>query len=345
MSVTSGFFNSIDGDRRYSAEQMSAIFDGVITDGVFAGIGTEFEVNAVSGNEIAIGVGRAWFNSTWIYNDAVLLLTAEASDVLQNRYDAVVIEVDHSEASRSCDIKIVKGTPSSEAEPAKPIMVDTEDIHQHPLAYIYRKAGSNVITQSNITYLVKTACPYVTSILQVSDISKNVAQWETEFVEWFDSVKDILGEDAAIALANRISNIESGATVVGKATADAKGNDISATYATKKELEEASSSSTTIPSHTHTKSQITDFPSTMKPSSHTHTKSEITDFPTSIPASAHDQAASTITAGEFAGKVRANATSVATVGDSQVRNIHAGISGMTSGTTSLVTGGIYIQYE
>lgn len=37
--------------------------------------------------------------------------------------------------------------------------------------------------------------------------------------------------------------------------------------------------------HTHTKSQITDFPSTMPPSSHTHKKSEITDFPSSMPAS------------------------------------------------------------
>jgi hypothetical protein len=33
-------------------------------------------------------------------------------------------------------------------------------------------------------------------------------------------------------------------------------------------------------SHTHTKSQITDFPSTMTPTSHTHTVSEITDMPT-----------------------------------------------------------------
>lgn len=37
--------------------------------------------------------------------------------------------------------------------------------------------------------------------------------------------------------------------------------------------------------HTHTKSQITDFPTSMTPTAHTHTKSQITDFPTSLPAS------------------------------------------------------------
>ena len=46
MSVTSGFFNSLHGDRRYNAEQMSAIFDGIINDGVFANIGTAFSIKS-----------------------------------------------------------------------------------------------------------------------------------------------------------------------------------------------------------------------------------------------------------------------------------------------------------
>ena len=34
MAFTCGFFNSENGDRKYNAEQMSAIFDGIIADGV-----------------------------------------------------------------------------------------------------------------------------------------------------------------------------------------------------------------------------------------------------------------------------------------------------------------------
>ena len=41
-------------------------------------------------------------------------------------------------------------------------------------------------------------------------------------------------------------------------------------------------------SHNHTKSQITDFPTTMTPTAHSHTKSEITDFPTAMPPTAHN---------------------------------------------------------
>jgi hypothetical protein len=40
--------------------------------------------------------------------------------------------------------------------------------------------------------------------------------------------------------------------------------------------------------HNHTKSQITDFPTSMTPTAHNHTKSEITDFPTTMPPTAHN---------------------------------------------------------
>lgn len=60
---------------------------------------------------------------------------------------------------------------------------------------------------------------------------------------------------------------------------------------------------------------------------------------------AHNQAASTITAGTLAGQVVANASAVTTLGTAQVRNIYAGTSDMTAGSTSLTTGAIYLVYE
>lgn len=47
--------------------------------------------------------------------------------------------------------------------------------------------------------------------------------------------------------------------------------------------------------HTHTKSDITDFPATMPPSAHNHSKSEITDFPATMPPSSHSHSKRDIT--------------------------------------------------
>ena len=67
--------------------------------------------------------------------------------------------------------------------------------------------------------------------------------------------------------------------------------------------------------------------------------------PDSFEVSAHTHAASNITAGTLSGKVVANATAVATLANKQVRNIYAGTSTMTAGTTALPSGDIYIKYK
>lgn len=207
MSVSSGFFNSVKGDRKYNAEQMSAIFDGIINDGVFASVGTAFAVNATTGNIIQVGIGRAWFNSTWIYNDAVLSITADDSDILLDRYDALVIEVDRTDAVRMASVKFKMGTAAS--TPQYPTLTKSTNVNQYPLAYIYRKAGSTAIAQSDITNCIGTSsCPYVTGILEVQNIDKIVAQWESEFDDWFSGIKISLEGDVAASLTNKVAELE-----------------------------------------------------------------------------------------------------------------------------------------
>ena len=70
MALTYGFYNSLNGDRKYNAMDISRLFDGLIKDGVFMSIGSAFIVEASSERVVNVGIGRAWFNNTWIYNDA-----------------------------------------------------------------------------------------------------------------------------------------------------------------------------------------------------------------------------------------------------------------------------------
>lgn len=93
MSVTYGFYNSLNGDRKYDSAQMSSIFDGLIVDGIFASIGTAFAVRAAGGLTVNVGIGRAWFDHTWTLNDSILPLEAPEAEVLLDRIDAVVLEV------------------------------------------------------------------------------------------------------------------------------------------------------------------------------------------------------------------------------------------------------------
>lgn len=186
MSVSSGFFNSLNGDRKYNAAQMSAIFDGLIIDGVFASIGTAFAVKAAGGLTVNVGIGKAWFDHTWTVNDSILPMTAPEAEVILDRIDAVVLEVNGMESVRNNTIKFVKGNPSS--APSRPTLTNEGNVHQYPLCYIYRKYGTAVINQADITPMVGTeSTPFVTGILQTISLDELLGKWQDELDRFTDA--------------------------------------------------------------------------------------------------------------------------------------------------------------
>ena len=355
MSVTSGFFNSYNNDRRYNAEQMSSIFDGVINDGVFANIGTAFAVTADTGNTVMVGIGRAWFNSAWLLNDALLPIELEESEVILDRYDAVVIEIDHNESVRNGSIKVVKGSAAS--TPAYPEIAKSKLLNQYPLAYIYRKAGSSEITQANITNAVGTSsCPYVTGILQVQDIDNIVAQWEAQWDEWYaEEMADATAEQQAWLVESRAEYENWFTTIRGTLSGDVAAN-LAASMA---ELATRISTNENI-ANKHASRHSATGADPISPESigaaaanHTHSAKDVgaaeaghTHTPESIGAAAksHNQAASTITAGTFGatGVVAQTGTDYST---QRVRNIAASTTDLTAGSSSLSNGNIYLVYE
>ena len=219
MSVSSGFFNSLNGDRKYNTAQISAIFDGLIIDGVFASIGTAFAVKAAGGLTVNVGIGKAWFDHTWTVNDSILPMTAPEAEVLLDRIDAVVLEVNGMKSVRNNTIKFVKGNPSS--APSRPTLTNEGNVHQYPLCYIYRKYGTAVINQADITPMVGTeSTPFVTGILQTVSLDELLGKWqdeldrftdarsqevddwiaqeESEFTTWFDKMKADLQQEQTV---------------------------------------------------------------------------------------------------------------------------------------------------
>lgn len=203
MAFTCGFFNSDRGDRKYNAEQISAIFDGIIADGVFATIGDHMMVTPGTGMQVLVGTGKAWFDHTWNVNDSLYSLEIAKSDVTLDRIDAVVLETNHSDSVRFNGFKVIRGAMSS--TPVKPTLTNTETIHQHPLAWIRVKAGATAITASMIENAVgKTECPFVTGVVKVTNIDDIFNQWNGEFDEWFANLKTQLSGDVAANLQRQI---------------------------------------------------------------------------------------------------------------------------------------------
>lgn len=187
MTVTSGFFdakvNSVTGeyDRVYNAEQMSELFEGIITNGVFKGIGNEFAVNLGTGMSVTVGTGRAWFQNVWIKNDAPITKTVPASDATYARTDAICIKID--KINRGADIVYKEGTPGALAP--QPDYTRTEYVGEYPIALISVRASASAINSNDITYQVgiRSDVPFVAA----PTVSFDGEKWYSEFQKQWDN--------------------------------------------------------------------------------------------------------------------------------------------------------------
>lgn len=196
-NFTFGFFNSVNGDRKYEAKEFSTIFEGIIRDGVYESVGDRFMVkeSTIPDNKVQILEGRAWLNNIWIKNDSINVITLPDPGLVLDRIDAVCIEINESNIAtsagtpgRTANIVVISGTEAS--NPARPNLLNNEEIHQYALAYVYRHNGRDTtVRQSDITNNVgSSSLPYVTGPLQVHSVEQMVAQWNAQFNNWSNNV-------------------------------------------------------------------------------------------------------------------------------------------------------------
>lgn len=201
--IKSGFFNSVNGDRKYNASTIGEVNGFFVTDGVFPNPSTNLHVMAVNGMNIKLKAGRAWCRSHFIKNDADYSLTVSQSNMVYDRIDAVILYLDESEGFRDFVVRIKSGTPS--ASPLPPTMTVNENVKEMALAYVDVKANSTTITDANIKDMRpdNKVCGWVTGLIDQVDTSTLFLQWQAayeeffevstaEFNEWFKTIQETL---------------------------------------------------------------------------------------------------------------------------------------------------------
>lgn len=211
MAVSSGFFNSVSGDRTYDAEQFGDLFDGIIRDGVFmySSYNTELpfipKIVPETPMRITLGPGKAWFMRTWTISTIAEPFTFAVGEGY-GRYDAVVLNVDKRQVNRRNTFSVVKG--EARPTPVWPTLANEANYRQYPLVYVYIPAGATSLTNSSIDYHVgKTPLdvPFVTGPLEILDPSALFASWQATWEEWYLPFKANAISDWSTFLADKLS--------------------------------------------------------------------------------------------------------------------------------------------
>lgn len=218
MAITSGYFNSNNGDRTYNAEEMSRYFEGLVSNGVYESVGDAMLVVADSGMDVEVLTGRAIIDCRWINNSSAYSVTISAADASFPRYTAVVLRLD--ETARAITIETKDGTPAS--SPVKPTMTNTSTTKELCLAQIYVAARTTSISQSNIEDTrPSSSCGWVTGLIQQVDTSQLFLQYQKAYEEqyqafeqWFADLTEELRVDTYVEKYNKRVTLAGSSTII-----------------------------------------------------------------------------------------------------------------------------------
>ena len=184
FTVNSGFYNSVDQDRLYSAEQMTMPYKRLVSNGIFATPegtpSTDFQVTAQGGMNLRIAAGNAIVGDKWMESDAAVTITVPGHTATTGRIDSVILRVDTTTDARTGSIVYRTGTASS--SPSAPALDTASGVSEYRIANVAVGSSATEIGQADITDLRGTAdCPWITALIQQVDTSVLLEQFKAAY--------------------------------------------------------------------------------------------------------------------------------------------------------------------
>lgn len=204
MAIRCGFFNSVDKDRLYPAEDMNKPYELLVSNGVFAtqeGTPSNYlQVYGGNGMNVTVKAGRGIFADKWFLSDSDIIITINPNNAITPRIDSVIVRIDNRVTGRKGEILVLEGTPSSSL--IAPAINTISNVKEYRLANIYVAPGATAINQDAITDMRGKpnlgGAPWVTSLIQQVDTSTLYIQWQKAFDDWFANVKETVATKTLI---------------------------------------------------------------------------------------------------------------------------------------------------
>jgi len=211
LAIRSGFFNSVNGDRRYDAAFFAEYFATFIGDGVFPNPSTGLQLVESAGMQTILKVGKGWIKGYYVINDSDYIIKHDNADGVLKRIDRVVMRLNF--LKRQIEIVLKKGSQAS--SPTAPAVQRDAEAYELVLADVLINAGATKITQANITdqRLNKSLCGIVHGVVDQVDTTSIFNQYQS----WFNNF--------SVTKANEFSAWQTQVTTALEAWIDAQEQD------------------------------------------------------------------------------------------------------------------------
>ena len=203
QEITAGFFDSVNQDRLYSADQMNMPYKRIVCDGVFSDDSNgnpDFSVVVGSGMTVIVSPGNAIIGGKWAESEDNVSVEIAGNTGTETRIDSIILRCDNNLSARTVGIIYRQGTASA------PALDTSANVKEFRLANINVAASASSITGTNIVDTRGTAdCPWVSGVIPPTQAqtSAAVAQFFTDNPGIF-VVDDELSDTSEHAVQNKV---------------------------------------------------------------------------------------------------------------------------------------------
>ena len=193
--ITSGFYDSVDGDRKYFADQMNMPYKRIVSEGIFgtdntSQKGTDFNpvITNSTDRTFTIASGMGILNGRWFEMVTTQLFTADVNNTLSDRKDSIIIAVDTATSGRKATIEYRLGSGGT-----PPALVNNAGHQELRICNIVVKSlstgGGITIEDTRGT----SECPIIVGLLKELSADDFLTQFKNTFNEFqstFETFED-----------------------------------------------------------------------------------------------------------------------------------------------------------
>lgn len=215
MSYTYGFFDAVDlgsgnYDRVYSSAEFSHYWALLVGDGVFGQPSTSLNVLAMEpvAMKVKVAPGTGWIKGHYLTvpDNMDEVIAVPVANPSLPRIDSIIMALNNTDR----DMKLYVRSGTAAASPKAVTLQRDADVWELELAQITVAAGAGNITQQAIKDMRTNPdrCGIVTGLIDQFDVSGFLTAAQESFDEWFEDVKNQLGDDVAGNLLNLIQGLQ-----------------------------------------------------------------------------------------------------------------------------------------
>ena len=189
--IRAGFFDSVNGDRKYYASDMVMPYTRIVTEGIFGQNNTEEKAtdflvskNPENEKQVIVSKGMGVLNRRWFELEQDLPISIEQNTTLSPRIDSIIISCDNSNSGRKVSIDYRLGNGGTH-----PALISSEDVKELRICDITVQSNSSGGAISITDTRATSECPIIVGLIKELDAEDFLNQFKNTYNTWYAQVQ------------------------------------------------------------------------------------------------------------------------------------------------------------